>query len=580
MNRKYNLEKAWTWIPSLYFMEGLPYVIVTVVSGIMFARMGISNAEMTLYTAWLNLPWMLKPLWSPLVELYRSQRFWIIAMQVLIGAGFAAIGFVLPMDNFFRYALMFFWLIAFSSATHDIAIDGFYLSHLNEQQQAFFVGIRSTCYRLAMIAGQGVLLILAGYLEGATGLGVHDITIESRKDLNDDIRRLKFDDSRNHTQLALIYPMEKVFISTQNITCELADSALGAYQRHNSQAKFYENYNCIPFQNDQVGNLTIVPIRISAAPEKPVIVNVDWYSGDKSIKLIEGRRFVFTKENWNQTAYLIFQADKQLVQNTKTTFRATSGNVPLAWSLTFMALVVVLGASLLYHAIALPKTKKVKNALSIQNTFTQVGQTFISFFRKESIIKIVLFLLFYRFGETQLSKLTAPFMVASREAGGLAMTTGEVGWVYGTVGLLALTFGGVLGGWLTSKYGFERCFWVMVFAMNLPNVAYVYLSHSLPESLWVVTACVSVEQFGYGFGFTAYTIYTLYVCKGKYETSHYAIATGIMALGRMFAEMISGKIQEMLGYHDFFIWVLIATIPCFIVSLMVQPKSGSDKKCT
>ena len=159
MNKKRN---AWSWIPSLYFAEGLPYVVIMSVSVIMYKRMGISNSDIALYTSWLYLPWVIKPLWSPVVDLFKTKRKWIVIMQLVIGAGMGGVALTIPMSSFFQYTLLFFWLMAFSSATHDIAADGFYMLALDESKQAFFVGIRSTFYRMAMIAGQGFLIMLAG----------------------------------------------------------------------------------------------------------------------------------------------------------------------------------------------------------------------------------------------------------------------------------------------------------------------------------------------------------------------------------------------------------------------------------
>ena len=161
-------ENPWKWVPSLYFAEGLPYVIVMTLSVVMYKRMGMSNTDIALYTSWLNLPWVIKPLWSPFVDLVKTKRFWIITMQLLIGAGLAGVAFTIPSPHFFQTTLAVFWLIAFSSATHDIAADGFYMLGLSTHQQAFFVGIRSTFYRIATIVGQGLLIMLAGHFERVT----------------------------------------------------------------------------------------------------------------------------------------------------------------------------------------------------------------------------------------------------------------------------------------------------------------------------------------------------------------------------------------------------------------------------
>ena len=160
-----NKRNPWSWVPSLYFAEGLPYVIVMTVAGIMYKRMGVENTELAFYTSLLSLPWVIKPFWSPLVDIFGTKRRWVTGMQYLLAAGFAAVAISLPGEYYFRMSLASFLVISFLSATHDIAADGFYMLGLNERQQSFFVGIRTTLYRLAVIAGQGPIVVLAGYFE-------------------------------------------------------------------------------------------------------------------------------------------------------------------------------------------------------------------------------------------------------------------------------------------------------------------------------------------------------------------------------------------------------------------------------
>jgi len=421
-------RSPWAWIPSLYFAEGLPYVVVMTVAVIMYKRLDISNTDIALYTSWLYLPWVIKPFWSPIVDIIKSKRWWIVVMQLLIGAAMAGVAFTIPTTNFFRASLAFFWLLAFSSATHDIAADGFYMYGLDKNKQAYFIGIRSTFYRLAMITGQGLLIILAGYFE--------------------------------------------------------------------------------------------------------------------SIQLFG--------------------------QNEK--------SIPMAWSFTFVILAVSFLIIALYHRFALPKPEEDsdREIKSISNIFSDFAETFVSFFTKKDIWKIVGMLLVYRLGESQLVKMASPFLLDSKEVGGLALTTSDVGIIYGTIGVLALTIGGILGGYLASRKGLKHWMWWMVVAINLPNLVYVYLSQALPDSFLLISASVAVEQFGYGFGFTAYMLYQIFVSEGKHKTAHFAFCTGLMALGMMLPGMVSGWIQEMIGYQHFFIWVIICTIPSFIMVKLIDidPKFG------
>jgi len=405
----------WTWIPSLYFAEGLPFVAAMTVSVIMYKRLDISNTELAFFTSWLYLPWVIKPLWSPVVDILRTRRFWIVAMQLLIGAGFAAVALSLPTDNFFRYSLAAFWLIAFSSATHDIAADGFYILGLSDHEQAWFVGIRNTFYRLAMITGQGILVMVAGYFEQTTG----------------------------------------------------------------------------------------------------------------------------------DTAY--------------------------AWSIVFYLLTAVYIVLYAWHRRVLPRPDAdvAGQIRSLQDLLREFVATFVAFFSKKYIGRILAFLLLYRFAEAQLVKLAPPFLLDDRAVGGLELATAEVGFVYGTVGILMLTIGGLLGAYLAARHGLKYWMWWMVAAINLPNAVYIALAYLTPDSLLAVNLAVGLEQFGYGFGFTAYTLYMLYVARGAHSTAHFAICTGFMALGMMLPGMFSGWLQELLGYQHFFVWVVLATVPSFAVVALI-----------
>lgn len=413
-----NYKNPWSWIPTLYFAEGLPYVLVMTVSVIMYKNLGISNAEIAFYTSWLYLPWVIKPFWSPFVDLLKTKRWWITSMQLLIGAGLAGIAFFLPTTFFFQATLAVFWLMAFSSATHDIAADGFYMLALNESEQSLFVGIRNIFYRIATITGQGLLIVLAGMLE-----------------------------------------------------------------------------------------------------------------------------------KW-------------------------TGNIPYAWSLVFFVCAGLFIAIGLYHSYQLPKPTIDKGA-----SLGSLGNLFKTFFQKKGIVLSLAFILLYRLGEAQLAKLASPFLLDSPEMGGLNLSTEQVGIIYGTIGVIALLLGGIVGGIVASKHGLKKWLWYMVAAMNLPNLVYVYLAFVQPENFWVISSCVAIEQLGYGFGFTAFMLYLIYVAQGPYQTAHYAICTGFMALGMMLPGMIAGWLQEMMGYDWFFIWVCLCTIPGIILAgFLPIPKDFGKKK--
>lgn len=417
-------RSPWYWVPSLYFAEGLPYVAVMILSLVMYKRMGISNTEVALYTSWLNLPWVIKPLWSPFIDLLRTKRWWIVTTQLLLGAGLAGIAFTIPTSHFFQTTLAVFWLVAFSSATHDIAADGFYMLGLTPHQQAFFVGIRSTFYRFATIAGQGLLIMLAGCLEEMTG----------------------------------------------------------------------------------------------------------------------------------RTSY--------------------------AWSITFFTLAGCLLALWLYHSFVLPRPDQdcpsVARQGEARSVLTDFLLTFRSFFQKDQALTAILFMLLYRLPEAQLAKMGIPFLLDPVEQGGLGMTTAQIGFAQGTLGIVGLTLGGILGGIAVARHGLRRWLWPMVWAISLPDIVYVYLSYVQPDNLIIVNSCIFVEQFGYGFGFTAYMLYLIYFANGTHKTSHYAICTAFMALGMMLPGMIAGWMQETLGYQLFFIWIMVCTLATFGVTalLKIDPEFG------
>ena len=414
---------SWAWVPTLYFAEGLPYVLVVTVSSIMFRQLGISVADVTLYTSWLYLPWVIKPFWSPFVDLVKTKRWWLLLTQIILGAGLAGVGLTLNTTDFFKWSLTIMWLLAFSSATHDISIDGFYMLGLDEGEQSLFVGIRNTAYRIAMIAGQGGLLILVGQFE-------------------------------------------KLFGSTVR-----------------------------------------------------------------------------------------------------------------AWSLGFMVAGAIMILLWLYHSYILPHpVADCTTGISGSNILKEFGMTFVSYFKKPYIIPALLFILLFRFPEAQLGKIAPLFLIDSAAEGGLALTTAQVGFAQGTLGVIGLLLGGILGGITLSKYGLKKCIWFMVAAISVPDLVYVYLSWMPTQNMVLVSSCIFIEQLGYGFGFTAYTLFLMYFARGEHQTSHYAISTGIMALGMMLPGMISGMLQESMGYRTFFIWVIACCAVTCVVSALIKYEPDFGKK--
>jgi len=421
---KTSSRNPWGWIPTLYFAEGLPYALVMTVSVVLYKNLGVSNTDIAFYTSWLYLPWILKPLWSPVVDLLQTRRWWIWTMQLLLGAGLAGVALTIPAPHYLQLTLAFFWLLAFSSATHDIAADGFYMLALREHEQAFFSGIRSVFYRVAMICAQGGLVILAGKIQARTG----------------DFK-----------------------------SAWLASFAVAA-------GLFF----CLSFFHRSV-----LP-----RPE-----------------------------------------------NDRTGSAGSPGQFP-------------------------------------GNFFT----TFATFFQKPKIIVLLLFLLLYRLGEAQLVKMVQPFLLDPRAQGGLGLNNDQLGLIYGTVGVVAMLLGGLLGGFVVARQGLKFWLWPMLLAIHLPDAVFVWLAYVRPEHLFVIGAGVAIEQFGYGFGFTAFMLYMIYIARGEHQTAHYAICTGFMALGMMLPGLGSGWLQEHLGYPHFFVWVLLATIPSFLVALRIPLDANFGKK--
>ena len=429
MVTKKNSRNPWAWIPTLYFAEGLPNVIVTTLSVVMYMQLGLTDAEVGLYTGWLALPWVIKPLWSPFIDLLKTKRWWVLTMQALIGAALAGIAFSLPTVFWFQATMCFFFLIAFCSATHDISADGFYMIELDEHNQTKFVGLRNTFYRLAIIFVNGFLVMLAGVLQ-------------------------------------------------------------------------------VMFRNQ----------------------------------------------------------------------------ISFSWALIFYGLAGIFIGLWLYHSHLMPTPKEdVQTERTVGEVTHELKNMFRTFFTKfgvrETVI-VMLFLLFYRFPEALLNTMTKTFILRPNSQGGLGMSPQEYGLANGTVGLIGLLLGGIIGGILVSRDGMKKWLWPMVCAITLPDAVYIYLSYSLNSDIVMVSSCLFVEQFGYGLGFTVLTLYMLFYSQGKFKTSHYSICTGISYLGLMLPGMVSGYLKDLLGYRHFFIVVMACCVITFLVTiyLKIDPNFGKKEK--
>ena len=425
-------KNPWAWVPTLYFAEGIPYFLVNTISVVMFTDMGMPNGQMSLYTSLLYLPWVIKPLWSPFIDLIKNKRWWIMTMQVLMSSAMILLPFLLPQGPgtafssapLFFVTLGIFWITAFASATHDIAADGFYMLALDSNKQAEFVGIRSTFYRMSSIFGQGVLVALAGV--------------------------------------------------------------------------------------------------------------IDRYTSD----------------------------------------------VHVAWQVTLLLAAVIFAGVTLYHTWHLPKPTEDRmcSARSVKDIFREFGRTFETFFMKKHILVALAFMLMYRLPEAFLVKMLNPFLLNPVTDGGLGMSKEAVGLIYGTIGIAALTIGGIVGGIAASKWGLKKSLWPMAMSLALPCLSFVFLAMFQPENPWIVGSCVALDQFGYGFGFTAYMLYMIYFSEGEFKTAHYSICTGFMALSMMLPGLVAGYVQEWLGYTNFFIFVMICCLATVAVTFKIKVDPEFGKK--
>lgn len=417
-------RRPWWWVPTLYFAEGLPYMAVMTISTVMYKCLGIGNTELAFYTAWLYLPWVIKPFWSPFVDILRTKRWWVLTMQWAIAVAMAAVAFALPASGFFQATLALFWLMAFASSTHDIAADGFYMLALTQHQQSLFVGIRSLFYRISMIIGQGVLVVVAA--------------------------------------------------------------------------------------------------------------NVS--------------------EAWAQPK--------------------------AGWIVVFGILAAFFALVASYHSFALPRpgADAMRSPRSASDTLREFVETFVSFFRKPEAGIAILFMLLYRLPEAQLVKMITPFMLDPVENGGLGLSADQVGIVYGTVGVIGLMLGGIVGGLVAARNGLRHWLHPMAWSMSLTCLTFVYLAYIQPSAIWEVYVCVFVEQFGYGFGFTAYMLYLIYFSNGRFKTAHYSICTGFMALGMMLPGMAAGWIADTFSYRTFFVWTMVCCIATIGVCYLIHVDREFGKK--
>lgn len=499
--QKITNRNPWSWIPTLYFTQGIPYVMVMSVSVMMYKNLNVSNSDIAFFTSLLYFPWFLKFAWGPFIDMFKTKRFWTISMQLIVGVALFGIAISLTTSIYWSLTLIVFAVMAFASATHDIAADGFYMLSLEQTQQAAFVGVRSTFYRVATIVGSGLLVVIAGELAPKMGFKS---------------------------------AWSVVFVITGILFVLL----------------FLYHKFILPYPAEDKGTLK----------DKKL-------SGQQILLLFGG--FILIAGAF-YIAFLILS------------FVISLFGVISPWKTIVSTIILVLIVVILFRtfvATFVESFEKSENKNEMLLPFIEFLKAFVIFMQKKDIWNILGFLLFFRFAEAQLVKLVQPFLLDPIEKGGLGLSTSEVGIVYGTVGIIALTAGGLIGGYVISRQGLKWWLWPMVIIMHTPDLAFVYLSQYQPTNFILINLAVAFEQFGYGFGFTAYMMFMIMISQGEHKTAHYAICTGIMALGMMLPGMYSGALQEQIGYQHFFLWVIISTIPGFIVAALVKidPEFGKKK---
>jgi len=618
-------RNAWLWVPSLYFSQGIPYVIVMTMSVVMYKRLGISNTDIALYTSWLYLPWVIKPLWSPLVDITRTKRFWVVLMQFLVAFSLALVAFSVKGSDFFRWSLFLFWIMAFASATHDIAADGFYMLSMSKHEQAWWVGLRSTFYRTAMIVGSGLLVVLAGVLESKNGLPPVELPVAAVATgeviTNGNPQEISF--TTQPGDLRVLAQPAKLDILLGQGTAAAAQAVVAQAQTWNVQHGFVTEDKPVmkaaaaadspwtkvvsaPLKNFltdhfpkppktaaatvSAGNVGVIYFALSQPPAagKEVAVNflrqprgleyLGLGKSDQGFRLMAGERLVFNATNWNQPAMAVIQLDPKLKSERAAVFQTSSGNIPLAWCITLLVVAGLFLGFSCWHSVMLPHPPNDGPVVTHHSLLGEFFATLGSFFQKPGIGLSLSFILLYRFDEAQLSKVISPFLLDARAAGGLGLSTSQVGVAYGTFGILALTCGGLLGGFLAAKHGLKQVLPFMLGAMYLPKLVFVLLAFTQPENFLVTCGAVALEQFGYGFGFTAFMLYLLYFADGPHKTAHYAICTGFMALGMMVPGMWSGWVADIVGYKHFFVWVIGSAIPGFVLALQLKIDPAFGRK--
>lgn len=575
----------WGFVPLLYFLESIPYVIVTTMSIVMYKKLGVSNEQIALWTSLVAWPWTLKMLWGPMVDKNSTKRRWVVVTQTLMILALAASTFTLGLPSFLATSLACFLVVALLSATHDIAADGFYLLALGEKDQAFFVGVRSTFYRLGTIFANGFLVYIAGLMETMTSRSVF-VTVE------------------NHAKFVSEHPAGNVLVSLWYAIAggwAAIGDGLGTILRSLvslAEPLFTDPIPRAWFLAIWVGILVYIAAYLlnNVAMPKPSkdVPHQAMNAGRLAFEMLQVLLMIFGILAIARQGYILYM----VVDATFT------GNWDFLWTQVRPLYTVVAEGpgqglatvspvgqmpfwveelvALAVCALAVVSTRRLFGAIGM-------GPAARSFFSQSRIHWVLGFVLFYRFGEIMIGKMSAPFLLDPAAKGGLAVPTSTVGTITGMWGVLGLTLGGILGGFVIAKWGIKRCLWPMVLSLNIPNLFYVWAAFNLPHFATsqptyvasMVQWLIFADQFGYGFGFSAYMVYLMFIAQSDdaLETSRYAIATGLMAFGAMIAGIVSGYAykpftEDPAGYGKFFVVVCLCTIP----GMLTLPFIPMDKR--
>ncbi len=569
------IRSPWQWIPTLYLSEGFPYFLAVTFSIVMYRHFGVSNSDIAFFTGLIYLPWILRPLWSPFVDIYGSKRKWIYSLQLIISICLAGIAFLIPLPDFFHFSMVLWFIIAFASATLETAVDGFYISALTNSPRSFFVGIRSVFYRISFFAAQGLIIVLSGYLEIFFTVGPTEfrITADPNKYFSEEVNIDSFKYKSFPGQLRIVASKKDIKIGSELKTAEDVFSYREYVRNFNKVNGFVNEF---PQQNkypqlprEPVGNIGIVGLHLSKQPpkEKEYSVIVEHKTANDNIEIIEGDKLQFNSKNWNKPALVLVQINPALTTRNEAVFSVRTEKVFIAWIIPFLAGSALFLILFFYHRKILPhpvsdRQTKLSRSITFNKSFLK---PFFRFFEKKKIGIIIMFIVFYLFSEGQLIKTSTLFLMDKRIFGGLGLTNGELGFITAIIYTSGFIIGSLFGGYILTKSSLKKWIWPMMFAVNIPGIIYAILAHTQPSELIIIYSAAFFHHLLIGFGLTGLVLYMVNLSDGDYKASHYSLAATFMALGIILSGIISEPILKSVDYKYFFTILPITVIPSLII---------------